>query len=359
MIDPRPKGPGIAALTVGAIAAGLCASAGAQVPPRVPEGPPGANIATEVYKAPELKWRTLNVHEFLREFPAPTQSWVTLSLMVDPRGKPFEVAVIDSSGDKVLNEAVVDAAQGASFVPGSLNGKPVESSYEFSYRTVTDGVAPNVSLVFVGTVNSLRAAIEAKDRPAADALMKKVKIENATEYAYFELAMYQYAQVWGDEAQQLAALRRSLKWQGSKFSPLPQAVSAVAMRACLKLELETHEYAEAIATWKRLQSVGVDADTVRQVLPIMQEVNQLRLDHSEVAVSGQLDNGGWFLQLFKPQFRIEVADGHISDVRLRCQSRYLSFAFDPKLQYQVSGNAGECTVQLEGKEGTRFKFVEF
>lgn len=351
---------GVAALSAGVLTVVLCAATWAQAPPQhLPGATTGEKISAQVFKAPQLKKRTLDVLEFLREYPPPNEGWVTLSMMVDVRGKPFEVAVIDSSGDKALNEAVADALQGASFVPGSLNGKPVESSYELRYRTVTEGVAPNVSLVFVGALKSLTAAIQAKDRPAADAAMKKVKIEDATEYAYLQLATYQYAQVWGDEAQQLTALRRSLTWQSRTGDALPKEVSAVALRACLRLELKMQEYAEAIATWKRLQDVGVDPDTARMVAPMIQELNQLRLDHREVEVSGQLGRAGWFLQLFKPQFRIEVTDGRISDVKLRCQGRYLSFTFDPKLQYQVTGNSGNCTIQLDGAEGTRFKFVEF
>ncbi|MGB6449135.1 MAG: TonB family protein [Steroidobacteraceae bacterium] len=361
----------VAALSACALAAVFYAPSRAQSPPEhSPEASTGEKIPGDVFQAPQLKRGTFQIdmggndpnpllrndrNESLAAIP---EGWVTLSMMVDPRGKPFEVAVIDSSGNKALNDAVVDGVRGARFVPGSLNGKPIESSYEYDFWSVPPGALPSGNLEFIRAINSLTAAIQAKDRSAADAAVQKVKIESPTEDAYFGLATYQYAQVWGDEAEQLEALRRTLEWPDSE-TVLPKNVTALALRASLQLELKTNEYGEAITTWKRLQTFGVDSDTVAKMTPIMQELDKLRLDQREVEVSGEIRNGSWFLQLFKPQFRIGVTDGHISDVKLRCERRYLSFTFDPKLQYQVSGDSGDCEMQLEGKEGTRFKLVEF
>lgn len=361
---------GFAALSAGVLTAMLYAPSWAQTPPEHPaEVSAGEKTPVEAFQGPQLKPGRIAIeapdegdglsrNDHNENPPALTEGWVTLSMMVDSRGKAFEVAVTDSSGDTALNDAVVRGFQEASFVPGSLNGKPLESSFEYRYWSYPPGSPASGSNDFIRAIKSLTAAIQAKDRPAADAMMQKLKIENATEDAYLGLATYQYAQVWGDEADQLKALRRTLVWPDSD-KVLPKDVSALALRACLQLELKTHEYGEAIATWKRLQKLGVDPATVAKVTPIMQVLDQLRLDQREVEVSGQISNGSWFLELLKPQFRIEVSDGHISDVKLRCQRRYLSFTFDPKLQYQVTGDSGDCTVQLEGTNGTQFKFDEF
>ncbi len=361
----------VAALSASILATLIFGPSSAQTPTvHPPEASMGGKIPVEAFQAPQLKPGRIPIdagdngdglsrNDRSGNPPANAGGWVTVSMMVDPLGKPFEIAITDSSGDSALNAAVVQGFQKASFTPGSLNGKPIESSFEYSYWSYPPGDPASGSSDFIRAIKSLTAAIQAKDRSAADAMMQKLKIDNATEDAYFGLAMFQYAQVWGDEAEQLKALRRTLVWPDGD-NVLPKDVWAVALRACLQLELKTQEYSEAIATWKRLQKLGVDAGTVAKVTPIMQELDKLRLDHREVAVSGQIGNGSWFLQLFKPQFRIEVAaDGHISDVKLRCQRRYLSFTFDPNLQYQVSGDPGDCSIQLEGKEGTRFKLVEF
>ncbi|MGB6451002.1 MAG: hypothetical protein WBE92_09645 [Steroidobacteraceae bacterium] len=153
-------------------------------------------------------------------------------------------------------------------------------------------------------------------------------------------------------------MRRALEWQNSRHD-LPHAIHASILRTRLQLELETHEYAEAITSWEQLQKAGVDQSTAAALGPIMQQVEKLRSGPGEVAVPGEIQNGSWFLRPFKQRFRIEVSQGHIDDVKLRCDRTYVYFAFDPKLQYDVHGKYGRCSMQVEGSEGTRFKLVEF
>ena len=53
------------------------------------------------------------------------EGWVQLAMMVDPAGKPFEVTVEASSGNKVFEQAAVRAAEATTYNPGTLNGQPI------------------------------------------------------------------------------------------------------------------------------------------------------------------------------------------------------------------------------------------
>jgi hypothetical protein len=135
-------------------------------------------------------------------------------------------------------------------------------------------------------------------------------------------------------------------------------VSALLER--LNLELKTHEYAEVMTTWKRLEKLGVDKDTESRVLPVIDKLQRLRSDDSAYEMTGLMtDEGSWFLHLFKRHFKAAVSDGFISQVKLRCDKRYVYFTFDPQLQYQIPGGYGNCSIQLEGAPGTKFKLVQF
>ncbi len=72
-----------------------------------------------------------------------------------------------------------------------------------------------------------------------------------------------------------------------------------------------------------------------------------------------MPEGTWHVHLFKRHFQAEVAEGYISQVKLRCQKHYVFFAFDPKLQYQVDSKDGDCSMELLGAPGTRFKLMQF
>jgi hypothetical protein len=132
-----------------------------------------------------------------------------------------------------------------------------------------------------------------------------------------------------------------------------------ALIARMKLELNAHEYAEVMTTWKRLEKSGVDKGTESRVLPVIDQLQKLRSDDSAYEVTGRMPDGEWFLHLFKRHFQAVVSEGFISQVKLRCDKRYVYFAFDPKLRYEVASAYGNCSVELEGAPGTKFKLVQF
>jgi TonB family protein len=143
------------------------------------------------------------------------EGWTHLGFMVDTNGKPFEVTVIDSSGDKDLDTAAVRTLERAKITPGTLNGHPVESASEFTFTFLIMGGVNGAALEFRGWYYDLMKAIKAKNRAAADAAMTRITVTNLYEDAYFGLASFQYAQLWGDESQQLKGLQRTIANQPS------------------------------------------------------------------------------------------------------------------------------------------------
>ena len=286
------------------------------------------------------------------------EGWVTLGLMVDPSGKPYEVTVISSTGNRTFERVATKAIEQSTFEPASLNGKPIESGYELKYKFV-NGKTPysGAKPEFVSAYRALLAAINAGDQAAADAAMKNLKITNLYEDAYFGLATYDYASKWGDESQQLAGLRRAIAGE-DRAQYLPVDTFRSALLACMKAELKARLYAEAMDTWNRLEKSGVANNTAAQLKPIIEQLEKLRSDDSAYAVHGQMPEGRWYLHLFKRHFQIVVREGSLSDVRLRCDRRYVFFAFDPTLTYQVANKDGSCSIELEGTPGTRFDLVQ-
>ncbi len=279
--------------------------------------------------------------------------------MVDARGKPFEVTVIRSTGNKVFEKAAVHAIEQTPFEPGSLNGKPIDSGYEMKYMFISRFSASTVGLAFIHAYESLMRAINADDQAEADAAMGKLKIQSLYEDALYGVARYNYATLWGDEAQQLEGLRRAIAEEDTARY-LPAATFKAILLACLNLELKTNEYAEALDTWKRLKKLGIDRDTEAQLQPLIDTVEKARSDDREYEVSGDLsEEGQWYLHLFKRRFRAVVNSGYISQVKLRCDKDYVYFAFDPRRSYEVPSDSGECSIELDGAPRTQFRLVQF
>lgn len=288
-----------------------------------------------------------------------TEGWVELAFMVDPKGKPFEVTVTRSTGVKEFEKAAVNSIERSLFVPASLDGKPVESGYEMRYNffnpwEVGRGARPD----FNRSYKALLAAVNAGDRAAADQAMKSLKVTNLAEDADFGVATFIYASKWGDDSAQLAGLRRAIAMENyPHFLPRPLFMSV--MLNCLRLELKMHYYAEALAAAKTLQKNHPNKAAAAQVASIIGQLQKLRSDDTAYAVAGSLQDGSWNLYLFKKHFKATVSEGSISQVKLRCPTRYVAFQFDPKLEYTIESKHGYCSLELDGAPGTKFTLVQF
>jgi TonB family protein len=142
--------------------------AAAQAPPvKEPAVAPEERIATESLVAPRLK--TIDTSRYpISEVNNFGEGWVQLGFMVDSAGKPFEVTVEDSNGDKVFEEAAVKALEEATFEPGQLNGKTVESSSQLKIVFSLQGGQSGAFATFVSNYRSLMRAIKANNRAAGD-----------------------------------------------------------------------------------------------------------------------------------------------------------------------------------------------
>jgi TonB family protein len=285
---------------------------------------------------------------------------VRLGFMVDALGKPFEVTVIRSSGNKVFEQEAAKAIERSTFAPASLNGKPIEGSLELNYLFSRQAIETprGATPAFIRSYNALMVAINASDRPAADAALKQLKVTNLYEDAELGLAEYSYALKWGDEYGQLEGIRRALAEADTAFY-LKRDAFREALLVCLRLEVRTRDYAAAMATWARLSKLGVDKATEAQITPVIEQLKQLHADSRSYDVQGIMPDGRWYFRLFKRHFGAAVSEGFISEVKLRCEKSHVFFAFDPKKQYEVPSRYGSCAIEMEGAPGTRFTLTQY
>jgi TonB family protein len=317
----------------------------------------GETIPTEVLVAPQLSQQP-RIGYPEEEIRQNGEGWVNLGLMVDATGKPFEVTVTASSGNKVFERQAIEAVERARFKPGLLNGQPIESATEFKVVFVFAEPMKGARPEFVDRYQTLQKAIKAKDRSAADAAMKRLDVNNLYEDAYFGLGTYAYAREWGDETQQIAGLQRAIAHESGAHY-LPKSAFQSVQIESLVLNVKLRHYAEAMALWASILRSGIDAAATAKLSAMMQQVGDIRRLKQSYALSGSMPDGIWQLGLFEPGFRINVSHGHISQVKLRCAKGFVRFAFEPDIEYQVATKYGDCTMELDGDPGTSFTMTQF
>jgi TonB family protein len=313
-------------------------------------------VPVEVFKVPRIKSSPLLQYPLELRHKG-KEGWVNVSLMVGPDGKPHELMVADSSGDIAFEEEALKTISKWDFIPATLNGSPIDSGIEVPLRFKLTGGGDGARSQFVKFYRQLFVAINANDRAAADAAMSKLEVDNLYEDAYLGFAQYGYANKWGTEAEQLAGLNRAIAYENEpNFLRKDQFISALT--AVLPLQLRAQNFGEAIQTWEKLQKLGVDEKTLAAFKPTIDNIKVLRNDARAFSVVGELKDGQWYFKLYKKHFTIAVSEGHLAEVKLRCETTFVSFQFDPSLQYRIADKYGKCSIQLLGDPGTKFKLIQ-
>lgn len=98
------------------------------------------------------------------------EGWVQLHFMVDTSGRPYEIAVTDSVGDRVFQEAAVEALEESTFDPARLDGNPIDAGHSIHYNFERRRDA-RPRRWFARTHKLAMRAIEAEDREQADRLL--------------------------------------------------------------------------------------------------------------------------------------------------------------------------------------------
>jgi hypothetical protein len=242
----------------------------------------------------------------------------------------------------------------ATFIPAALNDRPIESVYEIKYTFSITNVMRGARDEFANTYAAFKRALNAHDQAAAQAQLRKLKITTLYEDAYYGVAAYQYAERWGDERQQAAGLARAITGREN----LPPDVRQSVLVAGFNLQAHMHNYWEALRLGRELQKIG-DKDRVSQIGPLIDKISAIRVRPGSYDMTGVIEDiGNWSVQLFKRNFRASASGGVISQVKLRCTQGFVSFPFDPELQYTVQDRLGQCRLSLEGSPGTQITLTQ-
>jgi TonB family protein len=97
------------------------------------------------------------------------EGWVQLGFMVDGTGKPFEVTVNSSSGNRVFERQAIAAIERSAFTPGLLNGQPIDSATQikvvFQFATPSTGPGLNSFRNIQGSKRPFAPRIEPPQMP--------------------------------------------------------------------------------------------------------------------------------------------------------------------------------------------------
>jgi TonB family protein len=329
----------------------LAATASHAVAQPAPE-PPEEPVNVEVFKEAKILRVPTRDYYPRAEKSAGREGWVELNMMIDRTGKPYEVTVTDSSGNPVLEQAALDTVDEVTFAP-ALDGKtPIDSSFTFRFKFFRNG-AEGASRPFIAEYRKFVAAIEADDKPAADACLAQLKAQNFYEEAYWHYGRYFYFVRWGTPADQLAELKRVLAGS-ARPEHLPKDTFVTAMTAFFALQVNLQDYGGALSTWTQLQKL-ISKEQHAKLLSVVDQIKALRASDEPLFFPAVIDDRNrWRGKLFRNRFALDVTKGALSEIKLRCEKEYLFFKYEAGTRYTVTHPGDVCNIEIVGDPGTQF-----
>ena len=288
------------------------------------------------------------------------EGWVRLDFMVDTNGRPYEIAATEWAGDRAFRRAAVRALRKSEFEPATFEGRPVHAGHHLYYHFALKGHVGGRDAV-QRYYRALTKAVEKRDRHKADEYLgwlERRGSHNLYEDAYLHVAKSGYYATWGDERQQLTALDRAVGHFTAKRR-LPESLYVALQRARFLLLVETKDYQRAVETLETLSETPIDEAVLAPLQAVVDKLESVRLDNTAYSVPGDFgDRFSWNFSLFKDEFYLDAVEGRIEEIKLRCARKFISFRFDPDIQYKINREYMPCRMELIGDPGTTFALTQ-
>ena len=300
---------------------------------------------------------------------------VELSFMVNDQGSPNEIAVVNASHPKFIEQAI-KAIRSGKFSPAYLNGKAINSKLSLAVEfvfTATDrqdsrGSTSNVGIrrvrglpdrysSFYEKFNEEMQGSSPNERKAST-LLKKMEIINHQNFyslAYLSLAKYRFSEKFGTKEQSADALKDLIAFDGrvtEKHQILKDDLELTILTGLLKLQIEAGQFAEAIRNYKAFSIVEPKIESMFSAP--MEKIIAIK-DNKESVTERKIslgEPGDTHLPLLKRSFMLDEVEGNVSDLKLRCDTRFAKLAYKADGQYDIPVKWGECDLQIIGDIGT-------
>ena len=141
------------------------------------------------------------------------EGWVKMNFMVNPDGEAYEVMVVENVGDARFVDVALEHIEQVEYRPARIGDRTVHGSLEVTYRFSIDGAGDGARRRFAFRHREFVSALnEGSQEEANDALrnLEQADVTNNYEYAYLSVARFQYAQRYGNTAEQMHYLDEAL-----------------------------------------------------------------------------------------------------------------------------------------------------
>jgi len=289
-------------------------------------------------------------------FGMPSEGWVIVRYSVLADGSTDNVTVFEKMPPMLIDRDAVDAVESWSFEPATADGTPIDwHNNEAVIVFDVDGAPPVPSPPFLTAWREVQTELTEGDPEKA---LRSSRNMHPIRLAEIGLAQMQLATIdvkLGNNHAALKAIRRVT-------DPAIPALSADDLTGALQyrnaLELQLGDVMAALDTFARRTEMGAlpEGDPVAAAMPAVEKALG---DGNAIAISAMILDDVWRHPLSRRTFAISDLDGSIDAINVECNRRVAELEYAADAEWTLPASWGECTVFVEGKDETTFRFFEF
>ncbi|GGF54552.1 energy transducer TonB [Alteromonas lipolytica] len=288
------------------------------------------------------------------------EGWVAVSFVINEDGGVEDPVVQDSSGLKAFEKATLQAVKRWQYSPAIQDGKPIQQCRNMVRMDFRLQGKLGVTRKFLRQYREVTDAINAKDLAlAAEKLteMKDDQLWNHIESAYFWLADSYYAKAIQDDARELKSVRRATIIENESIK---KSTRQYLLQRRFVLAVNLSEYRDALETYNKLvELAGDDQSQLAQLSLYADQVRELMTSTEPMIRKASIDDEGRvFHELSRNAFELNIAQGDLHEVQIRCDNKLSRFTAVSQSQWHIPSTWGHCSVFVSGTPGAEFEVIE-
>lgn len=294
-----------------------------------------------------------------------TEGLHVVRFTVKADGSTDDVEIIGGFTNAQAKTFLAQMVRGWTFTPGTVNGEPADffnQEYVIRNYLAEELILSEEANAKLAEINELvaqgehdKAVRETRrliEREAVTALDYTIAHEILTGI-YMAMDMPFEAL----EASQVATMSRT-NLIGEKEYLLPDQMLDLALRKRLMLSLAVQQTAEAERVISILETdLRIPADD-----PVREVAGELRtaLESAEPLVAqAMIVDKQWSYKPARRIFTVANIDGSLKEIQVRCQRGNIELQYEADVDWTIPDSLGDCTLDIAGKNGTRFTLYEF
>jgi len=294
------------------------------------------------------------------------EGWTQLSFVVGTDGIPYDVTVINSSGNSRIDNTSVRAVKKWRYDPATnADGEVIEqcqTSVQLDYRLgAKNAVSKKFRTRLLKTFEHLRAEnveLLKEDLEQLD----KVNSGKMTENTWLSYVKANYYGLKGDEEKQYFYLTKAVpnSVKKDKKHILPEDSLLVSLHQLFRLQAKKSKYFDALQTFEKIEQFDSELalNIQNNLRPFAAKIEQAIDSDKLIVVEGEINRGRWIHNLAREQFAVNEINGKLRKLDVRCENKRNVFTVNDTSTWKIPKSWGNCQVIIEGDDTTTFELVE-